>query len=154
VAELAQAKIDTEVDGRSLMPLLSGAEDGHERPVIAEYLGEGTIEPIRMVRWKQYKYITVNGYPPQLYDLRSDPNETMNVAGHAEHSSVEAQLRVFAEKDWDGPALKNAVIQNQHDRLMVRSVRDSGTTPDWNYEPVETGPYNPLSDFNANGRET
>ena len=53
----------------SLLPLLSGQESSQDRPVIAEYLGEGTIEPIRMVRMGQYKYITVNGYPPQLYDL-------------------------------------------------------------------------------------
>jgi choline-sulfatase len=153
-ADLAHTKIDTEVDGRSLLPLLSGAKSSHERTAIAEYLGEGTIEPIRMIRRDQYKYITVNGYPPQLYDLQTDPNESVNVAGRAEYSQVEAQLRVLAEKDWDGPALKKAVMQNQQDRLMVRSVKGDGITPDWNYEPMETGPYDPLSDFAANRHES
>ena len=100
-----------------------------------------------MVRWEQYKYITVNGYPPQLYDLHADPNETVNVAGRAEYSSAEAQLRVFAEKDWNGPAIKKAVMADQQDHLMLRSVKGDGIKPDWNYEPVETGTYNPLSDF-------
>ena len=40
-------------------------------------------------------------------------------------------------------------MQNQQDRLMVRSVKGDGITPNWNYEPVETGPYNPLSNFAA-----
>jgi choline-sulfatase len=150
-AEMTNVQIDTEVDGHSLLPLLSGQESGREHPVIAEYLGEGTIEPIRMVRRNQFKYITVNGYPPQLYDLHTDPNESVNVAGRAEYSAVEAQLRVLAEKDWDGPALKKAVIQNQQDRKVVRSVKDDGIAPNWNFEPVETGPYNPFSDFTAKG---
>ena len=86
-ADLTRTGIDTEVDGRSLMPLLSGAENGHARTVIAEYLGEGTIEPIRMIRREQYKYITVNGYPAQLYDLHTDPDESVNMAGRAEYSA-------------------------------------------------------------------
>jgi choline-sulfatase len=150
-AEVANVPIDTEVDGQSLLPLLHGQESSDARPVIAEYLGQGTIEPIRMVRWGQYKYITVNGYPPQLYDLQADPNETVNVAGRPERSSVEAQIRRFAEKDWDGPAIKKAVMKNQQDHLMIRSVKGDGIVPDWNYEPAETGPYDPLSDFVAKG---
>jgi choline-sulfatase len=148
-ADLAHTPLDTEVDGRSLLPLLTGAESGEERTVVAEYLGEGTIEPIRMIRRDQYKYITVNGYPPQLYDLHTDPNERVNVAGRAEYSAAEAQLRALAEKDWDGPALKKAVIQNQQDRKVVRSVKGDGITPNWNFKPVETGPYDPFSDFTA-----
>jgi len=153
-ADLAHEKVETEVDGRSLLPLLSGQESSQDHPVIAEYLGEGTIEPIRMVRWNQYKYITVNGYPPQLYDLHNDPNESANVAGRAEHSQAEAHLRMLAEKDWDGPALKKAVMQNQQDRMMIRSVKGDGVAPNWNYEPLETGPYNPLTDFAANRNQS
>jgi choline-sulfatase len=148
-AEMGILKIDTEVDGRSLLPLLQGQESDPDRTILAEYLGEGTIEPIRMIRQGQYKYITVNGYPPQLYDLHTDPDESVNLAGRADFSAVEAKLRMLAEKDWDGPALKLAVMQNQQDRLMIRSVKGDGIAPNWNYEPVETGPYSPLSDFSS-----
>jgi choline-sulfatase len=148
-ADLSRTTVDTEIDGRSLLPLLTGAERSAERPVIAEYLGEGTIEPVRMVRWKQYKYITVNGYPAQLFDLAADPNETANAAGRAEYAAAEAHLRQLAAEGWDGPALKAIVIQNQQDRALVRSVKGDGVAPNWNYEPVETGPYNPGTDFAA-----
>ncbi len=151
-ADLAGVKVDTEVDGFSLLPLLSGRESSRQQPVIAEYLGEGTIEPMRMIRTAQFKYITVNGYAPQLYDLDKDPNETVNAAGRTEYSQEESQLRALAEKDWDGPALKKAVMQSQQDRLMIRSVKGDGILPNWNYEPVETGPFNPLSDFAEKGR--
>ena len=81
VAAVAGAKPETPLDGHSLLPLIEGPEDGRDRQVIAEYLGEGPIEPIRMVVWRSLKYITVNQYPPQLYDLRKDPEETTNLAG-------------------------------------------------------------------------
>ncbi len=146
-AELAGANVDTQIDGHSLVPLLSGRGEDDQRTVIAEYLGEGTIEPIRMVRRHQYKYIIVNGYPPQLFDLQTDPNETVNAAGDARYSRVEVELQALAAQGWDGPALKRTVMQNQQDRLIIHSVKSDGVAPDWNYQPVETGPYDPLSDF-------
>ncbi len=149
LADLAGVKVETELDGSSLLPLLKGTGSGDGRSVIAEYLGEGVIEPVRMVRWEQYKYIIVNGYPPQLYDLQTDPNENENVAGQAKYSQVEARLRKLAEKGWDGPALKKAVIQSQQSRRVVRSIKSSGGEPHWDYEPIETGNYNPNSDFAA-----
>lgn len=148
LTELAGAKVETAIDGRSLVGLLNGTERGRGRAVVAEYLGEGTIEPIRMIRWEQYKYITVNGYPPQLFDLGTDPHETVNAAGRTEYAQAEKQLREMAEQDWDGPALKRAVIENQEERRVVRrSTHQHGRAPHWDFEPVETGVYDPRSDF-------
>ena len=90
--------------------------------MIGEYFGEGTIEPIRMVRRGDFKYITTYEYPPQLYDLRKDPDETMNVAGRGEYSAAEADLRARAEKDWDAAALKRRVMTSHAEREFLRSV--------------------------------
>src|SRR5208283_5812284 len=43
ITELAHADVETEVDGRSLLPLLKGTAKGDDRAVIAEYLGEGAL---------------------------------------------------------------------------------------------------------------
>jgi choline-sulfatase len=136
-AEMAEAKVETPLDGKSLLPLIDGRDDGHERECVAEYLGEGTIEPIRMVRTAKSKYITVNGYPPQLYDLSRDPEEATNLAGSREYAAVEAGLRKRAETEWDGAALKTAVIASQRERQVVQSVG----APKWNFESVSPGPY-------------
>lgn len=149
ITDLAGVKVESEVDGRSFLPFLKGAESGDGRAVIAEYLGEGVLEPVRMVRWEQYKYIIVNGYPPQLYDLQTDPNENVNVAGRAKYSQVEARLKRLAEKGWNGAAIKSAIMQNQQSRLIVRSMKDYGGAPHWEYEPIETGSYNFRSDFTS-----
>ena len=60
------------MDGLSLMPHLYGNAGGHDI-VFAEYMGEGTIAPMMMIRRGQWKYITCPADPPQLFNLRRDP---------------------------------------------------------------------------------
>lgn len=125
------------------MPLLRGTEDGRDRQVVAEYLGEGTLEPIRMIRSGHHKIITTNGYPPQLFDLERDPGESKNLSGQKDYGAVEKKLLTEAGRNWDGPALKRAVLASQRDRLAIRSADRGGTPVHWDYGPVEPGPYGP-----------
>lgn len=140
-AEAARIPVRTGIDGRSLLPLMDGLENGRDREVIGEYCGEGTIEPVRMVRRGDYKYITVNGYPAQLFDLKKDPGENVNAAGRSEYSEIERELRARAEKDWDGHALKQKVIASQEERDFLRSIKGYMTPNLWKAEisqPVMT----------------
>jgi choline-sulfatase len=121
-AEAAGATVDTPVDGRSLMPLIDGRDDGASREVIGDYCGEATIEPIRMVRRGTFKYLAVNGYPPQLFDLKKDPLENVNVAGQSAYAAEERDLRSRAESDWKGPAVKARVMASQDNRDSLRSI--------------------------------
>jgi len=88
-----------------------------------------------MVRRASHKYITVNGYAPQLFDLAKDPNETTNLAGNRQYAPIEERLRARAEQDWDGPALKRAVLASQRERAIIMSLREHGGRPRWDYEP-------------------
>src|SRR2546429_180938 len=67
------------LDGRSLLPHLSGTPDRDE--VVAEYLAEGAIAPIVMIRRGQHKFIHSPADPDLLFDLASDPHELANLAG-------------------------------------------------------------------------
>ena len=55
------------VDGRSLAPHLRGA-GGHDE-AIGEYLAEGAIAPMVMIRRGPFKFIHCPADPDQLYDL-------------------------------------------------------------------------------------
>ncbi len=66
------------VDGRSLAPHLRGA-GGHDE-AIGEYLAEGAIAPIVMIRRGAYKFIHSPVDPDQLFDLNRDPRERDNLA--------------------------------------------------------------------------
>ncbi len=121
-AEAAGINVTTPVDGRSLLPLADGREDGRDREVIGDYCGEATIEPIRMVRRGAHKYVAVNGHGPQLYDLAKDPDENVNVAGRREYAETEAALHARAVRDWDGPAIKRKVMASHTDRDFLRGI--------------------------------
>ena len=82
------------------------------------------------------KYITVNGHKPQLFDLRKDPEETVNLAGTPAYAAVEKALRARAEQGWNGPALKRAVMASQQARAVVRSMREHGQAPKWDHRPA------------------
>ncbi len=98
-----------ETDGRSLLPQLAGGT-GHDE-VIGEYLAEGAIAPIVMVRRNGQKFVHSPADPDQLYDLRADCDEKTNLAADPAHAGTVAALRAEVACRWDLPALDAAVTR-------------------------------------------
>ncbi|KAI9732882.1 MAG: hypothetical protein M1834_003822 [Cirrosporium novae-zelandiae] len=70
------------VDGTSLMPYIAQIEGPRPDTVIGEYMGEGTLAPLVMIRRDRWKFIYSPLDPPMLFDLVADPLERTNlVAG-------------------------------------------------------------------------
>ena len=67
--------------GSSLLPLLTGADQGADRCVVSEYSSEGVCAASRMVRQGPWKYIFTHGLAPMLFNLATDPTEKFNLAG-------------------------------------------------------------------------
>ncbi|KAJ5884691.1 hypothetical protein N7495_009201 [Penicillium taxi] len=83
-AGLAGAPIVKELplDGVSLVPYLTGEDGLRTDTVYGEYMGEGTQDPLVMIRRGRWKFIYSAIDPPMLYDLTTDPEELNNlVAG-------------------------------------------------------------------------
>ena len=76
---------DLPLDGRSLLAHLEGRQ-GHDE-VIGEYMAEGTISPLMMIRQGEWKFIYSEHDPLLLFNLRHDPQERENLAESAEHQS-------------------------------------------------------------------
>ncbi len=84
LCELAGANAETlaaPLDGHSLVPQLAGKAGPDE--VIGEYLAEGAIAPLVMIRRGRYKFVHSPVDPDQLYDLHEDPDELQNLAPDA-----------------------------------------------------------------------
>lgn len=121
------------LDGRSLVPHLSGGP-GHDE-VIGEYLAEGAIAPLVMIRRGPWKFIHSPADPDQLYHLGDDPRELRNLAEAPDASDALAEFRVEAARRWDFAALDQAVRESQRRRLLVSAALGIGRSAPWDYQP-------------------
>jgi choline-sulfatase len=78
-------------DGRSMQPLLSGTQKNFG-PVYAEY-GLGGKQPKTMLREGDWKYTLWENDIPELYNLRSDPQELHNLAALPQYAERAAQMK-------------------------------------------------------------
>lgn len=136
--ELAQggqpAETVTPIEGRSLLPHLIG-ERGHDE-VIGEYMGEGAIAPLVMIRRGDYKFVHTPVDPDQLFDLGRDPHELTNLANDPEHAGLVAEFRQEAAARWDFDKVTEEVLWSQRRRqLVARSLMKGKITP-WDFQPM------------------
>ncbi|MDO6564192.1 choline-sulfatase [Amphritea sp. 1_MG-2023] len=122
------------IDGRSLMPHLTGTE-GHDE-VIGEYMGEGVIAPMFMIRRGDYKYICSQPDPDQLFNLKDDPQERINLAEGAEHTELLNAFRTEANERWNSDAITRDVIISQKRRRMIAAAHKQGKEPKWDHQPI------------------
>jgi choline-sulfatase len=122
-----------EIDGRSLMPHLAG--DGGHDEAFGEYLAEGAIAPIVMIRRGAHKFVLSPADPDQLYNLVADPDELENLAELGEHAALRASFRAEIARRWDLASLDGAVRESQRRRHMVSSALSLGKLSAWDYQP-------------------
>jgi choline-sulfatase len=124
----------TPLDGNGLTAQLAGGA-GHDE-VIGEYLAEGAIAPLVMIRRGRYKFVHSPVDPDQLYDLVDDPDETQNLASAAAHTARVREFRAETTRRWDLPALHKAVLESQRRRHLVYEALRAGRYTPWDFQPV------------------
>jgi choline-sulfatase len=126
----------TPLDGRSLVPEITGAGAPADDTVIGEYLAEGAIAPLVMIKRGRYKFVHSPADPDQLYDLDSDPDEIHNLASQSEHAARLESLRAEVQQRWDLPAIHAAVVASQQRRHLVNQALRRGRYQSWDFQPV------------------
>lgn len=121
------------IDGRSLLPHLSRT-GGHDE-VIGEYLAEGVVAPMVMIRRGTLKFIHTPTDPDRLHDVAIDPDETVNLITHSTHADVVAAFRAEVVRRWDIEALHRAVLDSQRQRLLVAEALRQGRQTAWDWQP-------------------
>jgi choline-sulfatase len=137
LCELAGGNPDayaTPLDGASLVPQLEGAAGSDA--VIGEYLAEGAIAPVVMIKRGRYKFVHSPVDPDQLYDLIDDPDEVRNLASLPGHAARTQEFRSEVARRWDLQALKAAVIASQQRRHLVNDALRQGRYTPWDFQPV------------------
>jgi choline-sulfatase len=121
------------LDGRSLLPHLSGT-GGHDE-VFGEYLGEGAIAPLLMIRRERWKFVCSAPDPDQLFDLAADPLERANLAADPAHRGALDAFRAEARRRWDSEAIRAQVIASQRRRRLVDTALRQGAYTPWDHQP-------------------
>ena len=122
---------DPRPDGRGAEPV--------EREVIGEYMGEGAIAPIVMIRRGEWKFVHSPVDPDQLYDLVADPHERVNLAADPDWSARVKELRLEVERRWDLDAVHADVVGDQARRRFVEKALRTGQVTPWEYTPPNDG---------------
>jgi choline-sulfatase len=72
-------EISRALPGLSLR-IIANKEDDPDRTIFSEYHDGGSTTGTFMVRWDHWKFVYYVDHPPQLFDMKADPNELSNLA--------------------------------------------------------------------------
>jgi choline-sulfatase len=142
MGESAPQPVDP-LPGRSLLDLCrdpSGtATEPVEREVIGEYMGEGAIAPIVMIRRGDLKFVHSPVDPDQLYDLGADPDERVNLAEDSDWGARVKEMRQEVGRRWDLDEVHADVLHDQARRRLIWHALRQGTPTPWEYNPPYDG---------------
>ena len=124
---------DVETDGRSLKAHLDGGTAPDETR--AEYLAEGAVAPIVMIRRGPHKFISSPADPDQLFDLTRDPGERTNLAADPTLHPVVAAFRAEVARRWRLDDIDAQVRASQRRRRIVGEALAKGEPTAWDFQP-------------------
>ena len=128
-------QLESRIDGKSFKGLLEGNNTGWKNEALLEYMGGGVINPMFMVRKDQWKYVYVHDHAPLLFDLQNDPHELDDLSKRPEFSQKMQELQQIAIGDIDVAKLKEEVIREQRNRVIVQNAQKYGEAYSWEYQP-------------------
>ena len=126
-------KLARPVDGSSLLPLLQGMKEDPQATAWGEYLAEGTVAPMYMLRRGPWKFIHTPTDADQLFNLIDDPNELNNLA--ATHPLAK-KLYAEVQAKFNIPQIHEQVLQSQQARLMMFKAMKNGDHFPWDFQPL------------------
>jgi choline-sulfatase len=130
--------------GTSLVSLLATAATSStaaatERMVVGEYMAEGSIAPVVMLRRGEWKFIHSPVDPDQLFHLASDPDEVQNLAADPRHAATLAVFREEVAARWNLDAVTQRVLASQRERHFITAALRNGRFTPWEYTPPRDG---------------
>lgn len=112
-------------------------DDPH--PIFIEYCtddlpawAEGFAVQQRAVILANYKFVYAHGFPDQLYDLESDPDELSNIAKCKVQADRVTRMRNLVLGDWNPESVAAKIAHRRADKVVLKSWAES-THPEETY---------------------
>ena len=128
--------LEIAVDGHSLLSYVS-TDEKPDHPVLGEYVGEGSIEPMVMIRQGKWKFNYCEIDPMQLFDLESDPHELINLATDPANQDLLNNFTNQVLERWDIAAFREQVLRSQKNRIAVYDGLRKGNFEPWDFQPKQ-----------------
>ncbi len=119
--EVSPETLSDDHPGIDVMRLING--EGKTRAVFSEYHAMGSKTAAYMIRKGPYKLIYYAHYPPQLFDLESDPEELNDLAEDANAKPVVDDLTAELYRICDPHAIDAEAKQTQEKLLQEKGGR-------------------------------
>ncbi len=136
IATSGHSQLASSVDGVSRYSMLNGAPEDKDELIYGEYLAEGAVAPVYMVRQAAFKFIASESDPDQLYDLKKDPHERENLAASPAHSTIVSDFRRKVATRFDSAATRQRVLESQKRRHVLFSALKRGNYFPWDFQPL------------------
>ena len=131
----ARFGVDFPCAGRPLTDIAADPADP-DRPVFSEYHAAGAVSGAFMLRKGRWKYNHYIGFPPELFDLASDPEELDDLGQSPAHAGIRATmhaelLRVCDPEAVDAMAFADqaAMVERYGGREAALTLGAPGATP-------------------------
>lgn len=107
-----------------------------DRPVLSQYHAAGAVSGAYMLRIGRWKYHYYVGFPPELFDLETDPEEAHDLAGDPSHGAQLARMEAALRAELDPEAVdaqafadQDALIVSHGGHEIARTMGAPGATP-------------------------
>jgi len=112
------------LDGDTLLPLMMGSDKNWKDEAFSEYFAHGTDRSRCMLRRGDWKLsFSKEGDEVELYNLKDDPSENVNLAMDAKYSDVKKRLIDSILLIWKNPDILNKKIMfSQESRTIIREL--------------------------------
>jgi choline-sulfatase len=141
----ALAPADADLPGRSLLRL--AAEPDAARLAFSEYHAIFSTGGIFMLRDERYKYVHYVDYPPQLFDLVADPDETTDLAADPAQAATLARLHGQLLTICNPTEVDARARRSQRARIEAaggpEAVKAAGVRIPYTPAPTQFGPASP-----------
>ena len=136
-AGLEQSETCQQWQSKDLIKIANTPQD--DRFILSEYHDGGSPTGFYMIRQNDWKYVYyAGGFPPQLFNLASDPNEQIDLSANPEFSEQIRHMHSLLEEVLDPEAVSKQAFADQELVIEANGGKDAVLEmPSFNHTPID-----------------